>query len=272
MRSNIIQMLLNASSGKGGSDPVKPGQPSSDWTIVHFVFDKTSINVNAISFKDKESSKFYYVRSCNISSVASTSGYEFTCPYGFANLEDFIVYRSSDADKKLPTLAETGDIDFSTKDPDGRPLMLSINTADHTSVDYHNRVIYTFSASYNNPAAIEGVNWYASKYDGWTSINEITNPDGTTSSGSFAIITAAINLPVSKLDYMTLNVDYRSKWASPPNWMLIQDQSSNIKDLYNNWKQTRIYKTDFSKDHLITSGRSFPSFYSATENHGVSFI
>ena len=37
MRSNIIQMLLNASSGKGGSDPVKP---ESDWTIVHFVFDK----------------------------------------------------------------------------------------------------------------------------------------------------------------------------------------------------------------------------------------
>ena len=33
MRSNIIQMLLNASSGKGGSDPVKP---SSEWTIVHF--------------------------------------------------------------------------------------------------------------------------------------------------------------------------------------------------------------------------------------------
>ena len=34
MRSNIIQMLLNASSGKGGSDPVKP---ESGWTIVHFL-------------------------------------------------------------------------------------------------------------------------------------------------------------------------------------------------------------------------------------------
>ena len=270
MRSNIIRVILNDSSGKGGSDPVKP---ESDWTIVHFVFDKKSVHVNAISFKDKESSKFYYVRSCNISSVASSSGYEFACPYGFANLEDFVVYGSSDADKKIPTLAETGDIDFSAKDPDGRPLMLSLNTADERNIYYyHNEVIYTFAASYNNPGAIEGVNHYASMYDYWVGINEIVNPDGTTSSGSFAIITAAINLPASKLDYMTLNVDYRSKWDSPPNWMLIQDQSSNIKDLYNNWKQTRIYKTDFSKDHLITSGRSFPFFYSATDNHGVSFI
>ena len=72
---------------------------------------------------------------------------------------------------------------------------------------------------------------------------------------------------------MTLHVDYRELGeSSAPNWKLIQDQSSNIKDLYNNWKQTRIYKTDFSKDHLITSGRSFPFLYSATENNGVSFI
>ena len=265
MRSNIIQMLLNASSNKGGgSDPVKPGQPSSEWTIVHFVFDKRPINVNAISFKDKESSKFYYVRSCNISSVASTSGYEFACPYGFANLEDFVVYGSYVTADKLPHLAEIGDIDFSTKDPDGRPLMLLINTADHRKPVYRDEIVKTFATPYKNT--------YADKYYDWLNINEITNPDGTTSSGSFAIITAAINLPASKLDYMTLHVDRDAKYDPSPNWMLIQDQSSDIKDLYNNWKQTRIYKTDFSKDHLITSGRSFPSFYSATENHGVSFV
>ena len=180
------------------------------------------------------------------------------------------MYSSSDAKNKLPTLAETGDIDFSTKDPDGRPLMLSINTADYRPVDYHTEHMYAFSASYDGTGS--SVNHHACSYSSWSSIKEITNPDGTTSSGSFAIITAAINLPASKLDYMTLNVDYRSKWDSPPNWMLIQDQSSNIKDLYNNWKQTRIYKTDFSKDHLITSGRSFPFFCNATDNHGVSFI
>ena len=151
--------------------------------------------------------------------------------------------------------------------------MLSINTADdRNTYYYHNEVIQTFAASYNNPGNIGGANYYASMYNYWVGVNEITNPDGTTSSGSFAIITTAINLPASKLDYMTLHVDYRSKWDSPPNWKLIQDQSSNIKDLYNNWKQSRIYKTDFSKDHLITSGRSFPFFYSATENNGVSFI
>ena len=40
MRSNIIRVLLNDSSGKGSSDPVKPSQPESEWTIVHFVFEK----------------------------------------------------------------------------------------------------------------------------------------------------------------------------------------------------------------------------------------
>ena len=259
MRSNIIRVLLNDSSGKGGSDPVKP---ESDWTIVHFVFDKKGVGVSATSFKDKESSKFYYVRSCNISSVASASeGYEFTCPYGFANLEDFIVLSATD---KLPTLAETGDIDFSAKDPDGRPLMLSINTIDPRKPVYRDMAIRIFAAPYKNT--------YADKYYDWLNINEITNPDGTISSESFAIITVAINLPASKLDYMTLHVDRTAKYDPSPNWMLIQDQSSDIKDLYNNWKQTRIYKTDFSKDHLITSGRSFPFFHSATENHGVSFI
>ena len=57
MRSNIIQMLLNASSGKkgGGSDPVKP---ESEWTVVHFLMDNVP-DVNCITFKTKEG-KWYY--------------------------------------------------------------------------------------------------------------------------------------------------------------------------------------------------------------------
>ena len=61
MRSNIIQMLLNASSGKGGSSPVKPDQPSqpeSEWTMVHFLMDNVP-DVNCITFKTKEG-KWYY--------------------------------------------------------------------------------------------------------------------------------------------------------------------------------------------------------------------
>ena len=42
MRSNIIQMLLNASSGKGGSSP---SQPESEWTIVHFC---STMSINSI--------------------------------------------------------------------------------------------------------------------------------------------------------------------------------------------------------------------------------
>ena len=61
MRSNIIQMLLNASSGKGGSDP---GQPSSEWTIVHLIgkYHPSSQPMRCVTFKDK-SGKYYYVRS-----------------------------------------------------------------------------------------------------------------------------------------------------------------------------------------------------------------
>ena len=274
MKDFIIQALLNAGTKKNnsGSTGGSSDQPESDWTIVHFLFDATAVNVNAISFKDKESSKFYYVRSCNISSVTLASGYKFACPYGFANLEDFIVYGSSDAENKLPVLAGTDEINFDTKDSDGHPLMLLISSLGARPADYFEEAKYVFSVSYNNPSSISGSNWYANKMESWLSIEEITRPDGTISSGSFAVITAAINLPASKLDYLTLHVDYRSQWDRTPNWMLIQDQSSNIKDLYNNWKQNHVYKTDFSKDHLITSGRSFPFFYSATENNGISFI
>ena len=61
MRSNIIQMLLNASSNKGGSNP---GQPESDWTIVHLlmVLHSSQKSVRGVTFKDK-SGKYYYVRS-----------------------------------------------------------------------------------------------------------------------------------------------------------------------------------------------------------------
>ena len=61
MRSNIIQMLLNASSGKGDSSPGQPDQPSqpeSEWTMVHFLMDNVP-DVNCITFKTKEG-KWYY--------------------------------------------------------------------------------------------------------------------------------------------------------------------------------------------------------------------
>ena len=84
MRSNIIQMLLNASSGKGGSDP---GQPSSEWTIVHLL-GKSHLSTSAmrgVTFKDK-SGKYYYVRSAydvtqTVPGLDSNYG-----AYGFADL------------------------------------------------------------------------------------------------------------------------------------------------------------------------------------------
>ena len=51
MRSNIIQMLLNASSGKGGSSP---GQPESEWTIVHLLgkWHLSTSAMRCVTFKD----------------------------------------------------------------------------------------------------------------------------------------------------------------------------------------------------------------------------
>ena len=64
MRSNIIQMLLNASPGKGGSSP---SQPESEWTIVHFlagdVPDITKIQISHFTFKTK-TGKYYHLQQC----------------------------------------------------------------------------------------------------------------------------------------------------------------------------------------------------------------
>ena len=59
MRSNIIQMLLNASSGKGGSSP---GQPSSDWTIVHLL-GKYGIYERLVYIINKDAK---YLRATNV--------------------------------------------------------------------------------------------------------------------------------------------------------------------------------------------------------------
>ena len=69
MRSNIIQMLLNASSGKGGS--------SSEWTIVHLLgkYHPSSSAMRCVTFKDK-SGKYYYVPGLDSNYGA----------YGFADL------------------------------------------------------------------------------------------------------------------------------------------------------------------------------------------
>ena len=125
-----------------------------------------------------------------------------------------------------------------------------------------------FKAGYRNNY---GINSYAFPLTlNVKRLPELIVPDGPELDSKCGIITIAINQPPTSLDYMTLK--FKSRGGGAQNWMLIQDRSSNIKDLYNNWKQTLIPKTNFSKDRLITSGSNFIDFYSATENNGVSFI
>ena len=121
MRSNIIQMLLNASSGKGGSSP---GQPSSEWTIVHFLLGKGTGHHNRVSkicFRTKSediSRKYYYCKAGK--SVKNTSNAEGF--YGFADISPYIVGGSEGLNV---TQTETDKIDLAEKDPNGRPMMLA---------------------------------------------------------------------------------------------------------------------------------------------------
>ena len=84
MRSNIIQMLLNASSGKGGSSP---GQPSSEWTIVHWFgkYHSSSQPIRGVTFKDK-SGKYYYVQAAyNVTQKVPSHDSNYGA-YGFTDL------------------------------------------------------------------------------------------------------------------------------------------------------------------------------------------
>ena len=131
MRSNIIQMLLNASSGKGGSSP---GQPESEWTIVHFlageVPDIRKTQISHFTFKTK-TGKYYHLQQCNAvidyrGSSSMAYDYSSRIIYGFV---DLLNSGSQETGVKCISDVNLNTWDSSEifkKDPSGRPMLFAI--------------------------------------------------------------------------------------------------------------------------------------------------
>ena len=251
MRSNIIQMLLNASSGKGGSSP---GQPSSEWTIVHFLLGKGTGHHNRVSkicFRTKSediSKKYYYCKAGK--SVKNTSNAEGF--YGFADISPYI---AADSEGLIVTQTEADKIDLAEKDSNGRPMMLAFvnGKTDMSNDNLLFKNVFSTRAIRNN---MEWV-WYTVELEPNNSIL----PDGSTKTIEYDLC-VAINVRASELDSVTIQ-------SQAPIYYAIQDQSSTIKELVNNWETNSCPKTDFSKDRLIKVLDS-EYFYSETNNFGLT--
>ena len=250
MRSNIIQMLLNASSGKGGSSP---GQPSSEWTIVHFLLGKGTGHHNRVSkicFRTKSediSKKYYYCKAGK--SVKNTSNAEGF--YGFADISPYI---AADSEGLNVTQTETDKIDLAEKDSNGRPMMLAFVNGKTDMSDDNLLFKNVFSTKC---AWQEEFVWYTVELEPSNSIL----PDGSTKTIEYDLC-VAINVRASELDSVTIQ-------SKAPIYYAIQDQSSTIKELVNNWETNSCPKTDFSKDRLIKVLDS-KYYYSETDNFGLT--
>ena len=250
MRSNIIQMLLNASSGKGG---LSPGQPSSEWTIVHFLLGKGTGHHNRVSkicFRTKSediSKKYYYCKAGK--SVKNTSNAEGF--YGFADISPYI---AANSEGLIVTQTEADKIDLAEKDPNGRPMMLAFVNGKTDMSDGNLLFKNVFSTKYDSNR--EWV-WYTVELEPNNSIL----PDGSTKTIEYDLC-VAINVRASELDSVTIQ-------SKAPIYYAIQDQSSTIKELVNNWETNSCPKTDFSKDRLIKVLDS-EYYYSETNNFGLT--
>ena len=250
MRSNIIQMLLNASSGKGGSSP---GQPSSEWTIVHFLLGKGTGHHNRVSkicFRTKSediSKKYYYCKAGkSVKNASNAEGF-----YGFADISPYI---AADSEGLNVTQTETDKIDLAEKDSNGRPMMLAFVNGKTDMPDDNLLFKNVFSTKC---AWQEEFVWYTVELKPSDSIL----PDGSTKTIEFDLC-VAINVRASELDSVTIQ-------SKAPIYYAIQDQSSTIKELVNNWETNSCPKTDFLKDRLIKVLDS-EYYYSKTDNFGLT--
>ena len=249
MRSNIIQMLLNASSNKGGSDPGQPDQPSSEWTMVHFLMDNVP-DVNCITFKTKEG-KWYYG-----TEVGDAVGNKPDYTKAAAGFGQLLPWQSN-------TFSYIKGNDFKPEklldkvDPKGRPLLFAITGQN-------------------------GDNWFS---DGLFSVEDkkyfnshtsnrwptCTLPDGNTFTGW--VLSVGIKVPASKLDSVTIKLASLSSGDDQYDLYVIQDKNPDpngqLAKLLN-W--TVWTKIDFSKDRLIkhTQYTHNINLYSETDDFGLT--
>ena len=248
MRSNIIQMLLNASSNKGGgSNPGQPDQPSSEWTIVHFLMDNTC-GVNCVTFKTKEG-KWYYGTDLGRKNSGGPDYTNFATGFG-----ELLPWQSN-------AFSATYGDSFSLKedaldkvDPDGRPLLFAITG--------QNDINYLFEGLFS----VEDAKYYKSyTSNAWP---KCTLPDGNTF--TCWVLSVGIKVPASKLDSVTIKLTSSAETA---NLYVIQDKNPDPKgqlDKLLNWNKWT--KTDFSKDRLIKHIEYSKNInlYSETDNFGLT--
>ena len=285
MRSNIIQMLLNASSGKGGSSP---SQPESEWTIVHFLFDnadKQYSHLNRVAFKvttDDGSNKYYYVRyaKCLYGNVSGHDRAKRAGCYGFADLLDFQTYAENGNMSNFYWGECKHEINFSETDPDGRPMvfMLANNKAylDNSATTIPSRIFSWSSkwSSYNYGAF--RCEWYASESRVPEAIKFPNNIDVTEYKFT-NLFTVGIKVPPSKLDSVTIAIP--GLYQTRVNLAVIQNNSSTPEELQDAWLKfcnetdyRKLGKTDFSKDRLmkLVKEQADIDFYSETDNFGLT--
>ena len=149
---------------------------------------------------------------------------------------------------------EADKIDLAEKDSNGRPMMLAFVNGKTDMSDDNLLFKNVFSTKC---AWQEEFVWYTVELKPSDSIL----PDGSTKTIEFDLC-VAINVRASELDSVTIQ-------SRAPIYYAIQDQSSTIKELVNNWETNSCPKTDFSKDRLIKVLDS-EYFYSETNNFGLT--
>ena len=245
-------MLLNASSGKGGSSP---GQPSSEWTIVHFlagaVSDITETQISHFTFKTK-TGKYYHLQQCNAvidyrgQSSIDESG---RIIYGFVDLlnsgsqETGVKYIS---DVNLNTWDSS---DIFKKDPSGRPMLFAMTPKGYYGSGHQLEHLFATNGEFNKP-----------HYLG--SIPTTILPDGSSLSPTYCLTSIGINVPKSQLERVTIcTTNVYNKWY------LIQDQTSTPAELLKTFSDTHYPKLDFSSDKFIFKHETSDDFscWGATE-------
>ena len=246
-------MLLNASSGKGGSSPVKPDQPSqpeSEWTMVHFLMDNVP-DVNCITFKTKEG-KWYYGTELSSASSALPGKPDYTnFATGFGELSP---WQSNAFGATYGTSYTLKKDTLDAVDPKGRPLLFAITGQNDDN--------YLFKGIFS----VEDAKYY----DSFTSNRwpTCTLPDGNTFTGW--VLSVGIKVPASKLDSVTIKLTSSAETA---NLYVIQDKNPDPKGQLAkllNW--TVWTKTDFSKDRLIKHIEYSKNInlYSETDDFGLT--
>ena len=253
MRSNIIQMLLNASSGKGSSSP---GQPESDWTIVHFLAGDVDVTggtqISHFTFKTK-TGKYYHLQQCN--AVIDNRGQSLAIDdtsriiYGFV---DLLNSGSQETGVKLISEVNLNRWDSSEifkKDPSGRPMLFAMTPKGWYGSGHQLEHLFATNGEFNKP------------YQGSSNPTTIL-PDGSSFSSTYGLTSIGINVPKSQLERVTIcTTNVYNKWY------LIQDQTSTPAELLKTFSDTHYPKLDFSSDKFIFKHETADNFscWGATE-------